>query len=84
MLKIALGVGGAIVGAVLAVSGYVADAPQQIASAIQGIYALMVWIPAGAYVLSLFVVHKFYSLDSVRLATIEKALFHTPRNIGGV
>lgn len=84
MLKIALGVGGAIVGGVLAISGYVADAPQQTENAIKGIYALMVWIPAVAYLLTFFVVHKFYSLNAVCMANIEKSLFHTPHNGGSI
>ncbi|CAK7192339.1 Inner membrane symporter YicJ [Commensalibacter sp. Nvir] len=76
MLKIALGLSGAIVGGVLAVSGYQADVTQQTHSAIQGIYALMVWIPAVAYSMSLFTVQKFYKLDSLRIDHIEKELFY--------
>lgn len=76
MLKIALGVSGAIVGGMLALSGYQADAIQQTPSAIQGIYALMVWIPAFAYILTLVIVQKLYKLNAIRLDHIEKELFY--------
>ncbi|HDS2562294.1 TPA: MFS transporter [Klebsiella aerogenes] len=77
MLKVALGVGGAIVGGVLAMTHYQPEALQQPETAIQGIYALMVWIPAVAYLITVFVVHKYYKLDALSMERIEKALFHT-------
>lgn len=77
MLKVALGVGGAIVGAVLAITHYHADALHQPETAIQGIYALMVWIPAVAYLMTVVVVHKYYKLDAITMDCIENLLFHT-------
>ncbi len=74
-LKVALAVGGAIVGGVLSLTGYQADAATQTPQAIHGIYALMVWIPAVAYVISVVNVHMFYKLNASQMDTIERDLF---------
>lgn len=76
-LKIALAVSGAIVGAVLSVTGYQANVAVQSSSAINGIYALMVWIPVIGYLLSVWLVRTRYILTTAKMKTIEDDLFST-------
>lgn len=73
-LKVALAVGGGLVGLVLSVTGYEANVPQQSETAIAGIYALMTWIPAIGYLLTLLTTHFFYKLNRGTMATISKEL----------
>lgn len=74
-LKVALGVGGALVGMVLSVSDYVADAPAQADSAIHGIYALMTYIPAIFYFITFLTTHFAYKLTRNKMQEINNALF---------
>lgn len=74
-LKIALAVSGAIVGAVLSMTGYQANVAVQSSSAINGIYALMVWIPVVGYLLSVWLVRTRYILTTAKMKTIEDDLF---------
>lgn len=74
-LKVALGVGGALVGYVLAQSGYEANVAEQTDSAVHGIYALMTWIPAIFYFITFVVTHWFYKLNRTKMQEINTALF---------
>ena len=73
-LKISLAVSGAIVGAVLSFTGYHANVAEQAHSAINGIYSLMVWIPAMGYLLCVLLVDRYYKLTSEKMRIIENAL----------
>lgn len=75
-LKVALGVGGALVGYVLSVSGYEANLEQQSDDAISGIIALVTWIPAIFYFLTYLVTQLFYKLTKVKMIEINNALFN--------
>ncbi len=74
-LKVALGVGGALVGMVLSVSGYEANVETQSSGAIDGIYALMTWIPAIFYFITFATTHYLYKLNRTNMQMINKALF---------
>ncbi len=70
-----MGVGGALVGLVLSVSGYEANVETQTEGAIGGIYALMTWIPAISYLLTFATTHYLYKLNRENMQMINKALF---------
>ena len=74
-LKVALAVGGALVGFVLSVYGYEANNATQSEEAISGIYALMTWIPIIGYLVTFLVTQFFYKLDRPTMAKISKALY---------
>ena len=76
-LKVALAVGGALVGMVLSITGYEANVPQQSESAIAGIYALMTWIPAIGYLLTFLTTQFFYKLNRATMAKISHKLYAT-------
>lgn len=74
-LKVALAVGGALVGLVLSVSGYEANAPQQTEEAISGIYALMSWVPAIGYLVCFLVTHFLFKLTRPMMQRINQDLY---------
>lgn len=74
-LKVALAVGGALVGMVLSMTGYEANLAQQSETAIHGIYALMTWIPAIGYLVTLLVTHFFCKLNRSMMARISKDIY---------
>ncbi|MBU3844120.1 MAG: MFS transporter [Candidatus Anaerobiospirillum pullicola] len=74
-LKVALAVGGALVGAVLSYTGYEANIAEQTDFAISGIYALMTWIPAIGYFVTFAVTHFFYKLNRSMMARISKDIY---------
>lgn len=74
-LKVALAVGGALVGMVLSMSGYEANNTVQTEYALSGIYALMTWIPAIGYLITLAVTHFFYKLNREMMSHISKDLY---------
>ena len=74
-LKVALAVGGGLVGLVLSVTGYEANVAEQSETAIAGIYALMTWIPAIGYLLTFLVTQFFYKLNRQTMAKISKDLY---------
>ena len=74
-LKVALAVGGGLVGLVLSVTGYEANVAEQSETAIAGIYALMTWIPAIGYLLTFLATQFFYKLNRQTMAKISKDLY---------
>lgn len=74
-LKVALALGGAIVGMVLSVTGYEANVEVQSDLAIQGLYALVTWIPAAFYILTFLVTHYLYKLNRSTMAKISNDLY---------
>lgn len=74
-LKVALAVGGALVGLVLSVSGYEANAAQQTDAAIAGIYALMTWVPAAGYLICFLVTHFLFKLTRPTMERINRDLY---------
>ena len=74
-LKLALAVGGALVGLVLSISGYEANALNQTDSAMDGIYALMSWIPAIGYLLNFLVTHYLFKLNRQMMQKINQDLY---------
>lgn len=74
-LKLALAVGGGLVGMVLSMTGYEANLPQQSETTINGIYILMVWIPVVGYLLTFLTTHIFYKLNRETMAKINRDLF---------
>lgn len=74
-LKMALAVGGAVIGLVLSVSGYEANAAQQTEAALQGIYALMTWVPAIGYLVCFLVTNFLYKLDGPTMARINREIY---------
>ncbi len=80
-LKLALAVGGALVGLVLSVSGYEANAEQQTAAAIDGIYALMTWVPAAGYLLCFLVTHFLFKLTRPTMERISRDLYGAAKQV---
>lgn len=73
MLKMGLAVAGAIVAWILALTGYVANEPQQTESALQGIIVMFSLMPMACYFLSAFMV-RYFKLNSKYLAEIKREL----------
>ena len=61
--KIGNGLGSALLGLILDVSGYVGDAETQIASAVTGVRVCFIWIPIGLFA-ACFLILRFYNLDN--------------------
>jgi GPH family glycoside/pentoside/hexuronide:cation symporter len=61
--KVGNGLGGALMGWILALGKYNADLAEQNPSAVHSIYALCIWIPGIVLVLTYFLL-RFYDLDS--------------------
>ena len=76
-LKVALAVGGALVGMVLSMTGYEANLTEQSETAIHGIYALMTWIPAIGYLVTFLVTQFLYKLNRTMMARISKDIYAT-------
>lgn len=74
-LKLALAVGGGLVGMVLSMTGYEANLAQQSDETISGIYILMVWIPVVGYLLTFLTTHIFYKLNREAMAKINRDLY---------
>ena len=74
-LKVALAVGGALVGFVLSAYGYEANNTTQSEEAIAGIYALMTWIPIIGYLVTFLVTQFCYKLNRETMAKISHALY---------
>ena len=74
-LKVALGVGGALVGYILSATGYEANVAEQSANAQFGIIALFTWIPAIGYFISFAVTELFYKLNRRTMLSINQDLF---------
>lgn len=74
-LKVALAVGGALVGFVLSAYGYEANNNTQSEEAIAGIYALMTWIPIIGYLVTFLVTQFCYKLNRDTMAKISRALY---------
>ena len=72
--SIATGLGGALVGAVLKLGGYVGDAPEQTASAMVAIRSVFLYLPIAFNVIILIVL-AFYNLDR-KLPQINEELAH--------
>lgn len=75
-LKVALGVGGALVGYVLSATGYQANVSTQSQSAQDGIIALFTWIPAIGYFITFVVTQFFYKLNKTTMIKINQELFN--------
>ncbi|WP_394525977.1 glycoside-pentoside-hexuronide (GPH):cation symporter [Lacrimispora sp. JR3] len=70
--KVGMAVASSIAAAMLAASGYVANAPVQSASALNAISAMYIWIPIATNILTI-VTFLFYDLDK-RLPEINREL----------
>jgi GPH family glycoside/pentoside/hexuronide:cation symporter len=70
--KVGMAVASSVAAAMLAASGYVANAPVQSASALNAISAMYIWIPIAANVLTI-VTFLFYDLDK-KLPDINREL----------
>lgn len=72
--KVAQGIGGAILGYILAATGWVNAQSAMTDSVIGGILACNTWIPAIFYVAAALIMLIFYKLDGKKLEEINEAL----------